>query len=385
MPVAGTTRNVQSQQPPREHFAGARSFWARVSDGLAIDELWAQFRADTRSGYRLYKKEIHWEDASTEGHRGHWHLVKSLFWAILLKLSPARRVLLLAGIVMLVVPTATYESGSLRVVGDWRFVGTLAILLVLVLEVTDRVVMKRDLEIAREIQSWLVPSLPPPVPGLDIAFATRPANTVAGDYYDVFPRDPVNPNSRFLLVIADVAGKSIPAALLMATLQASLRTLSTSGCSLPELLAGVNRYASAHSAGGLRFTTAFLAEYDSATRAIEYINAGHNAPILRRGSGAVERLERGGLPLGIQPEAQYETGTTALAANDLLVIFTDGLVEAENERQEEFGDPRLLALVARDTQGSAAAFLQSTMGEVERFVRGAPQHDDITCMVVKAV
>ncbi len=384
--MAGPSRSTPSQQPPRDRFGAARGFWERVSDGLALDELWAQFRADTRSSYRLYRKEIKWDEASAREPRGHWYLVKSLFWAILLKLSPARRVLLLAGIVVLVLPNVAFSFGRLQITpGDWRFVGTLAILFVLVLEVTDRVVMKRDLEIAKEIQSWLVPGLPPPVPGLDIAFATRPANTVAGDYYDVFAREPGNPNSRFLLVIADVAGKSIPAALLMATLQASLRTLSTTGCALPELIAGLNRYASAHSAGGSRFTTAFLGEYDPATRRLDYINAGHNAPMLRHSTGVVERLERGGLPLGIQLTAQYEVGTVSLTADDLLLIFTDGVVEAENERQEEFGDARLLSLVLRDSQASAAAFLQSTMREVERFVIGAPQHDDITCMVVKAV
>jgi len=102
-----------------------------------------------------------------------------------------------------------------------------ALFILLVLEIADRVVMKRDLEIARDIQSWLLPSVPPLVPGLTIAFATRPANTVAGDYYDVFPRQAATPEEQtMLLAVADVAGKSIPAALLMATFQASLKTLS---------------------------------------------------------------------------------------------------------------------------------------------------------------
>src|SRR5438309_10789906 len=112
-----------------------------------------------------------------------------------------------------------------------------------VLEVADRVVMKRDLQIAREIQMWLLPLNPPTVPGLEIAFATRPANTVAGDYYDVFPRardDGANPS--YLLTVADVAGKSIPAALLMATFQASLKTLSMTACPLADLVARMNHY-----------------------------------------------------------------------------------------------------------------------------------------------
>src|SRR4029077_7475715 len=103
-------------------------------------------------------------------------------------------------------------------------------------EIADRVVMKRDLEIARDIQKWLLPATPPPVPGLTIAFAARAANTVAGDFYDVFSRPGLAPGeARFVLAVADVAGKSIPAALLMATFQASLKTLSATPCSLDEL------------------------------------------------------------------------------------------------------------------------------------------------------
>ena len=117
--------------------------------------------------------------------------------------------------------------------------------------------MKRDLEIAREIQSWLVPAHPPEVPGADIAFTTRPQNTVAGDYYDAFFPD-ADADDKLMVVIADVAGKSIPAALLMATLQASLRTIANEGAPLVDLVARLNRNACTHSQNGQRFTTAVL-------------------------------------------------------------------------------------------------------------------------------
>jgi phosphoserine phosphatase RsbU/P len=148
-----------------------------------------------------------------------------------------------------------------------------------------------------------------------------------------------------LLAVADVAGKSIPAALLMATFQASLRTISSTSASLAEIVAGMNKYACTNSQGGLRFTTAFLAEFDPLTRTLAYINAGHNNPILRRSSGAVEYLVAGGLPLGIRPEAAYDSGTTILQAGDWLVIFTDGVIEALNERGEEYAEPRLLEVL----------------------------------------
>src|SRR5205085_11603219 len=129
---------------------------------------------------------------------------------------------------------------------------------------------------------------------------------------------------------ADVAGKSIPAAMLMTTFQASHRTLSISRISLTEMVVALNHYACTSSQGGVRFTTAFLAELDPATGDLVYVNAGHNAPILRKSSGVIERLETGGIPLGILDAAAHQAGSTRLGTDDWLVIFTDGVVEAVN-------------------------------------------------------
>ena len=255
---------------------------------------------------------------------------------------------------------------------------------VLLLELADRVVMKRDLEIAKDIQAWLLPGAPLRIPGYQIAYATRPANTVAGDYYDVILRPGRVPSEgRILFVVADVAGKSIPAAMLMATFQASLRTLSTSGIALAELVAGVNRYASSNSLGGVRFTTAFFAELDPATGDVVYVNAGHNVPILRKASGALERLERGGIPVGIFAEPRYEVGTTRLEGGDWLVIFTDGVVEAVNRKDEEYGEPELIRLVDREARSAPAELLHRLLAELDRHVGNTPQHDDITCLLLK--
>ena len=173
---------------------------------------------------------------------------------------------------------------------------------------------------------------------------------MAGDYYDVILRPGREQSAdRILFVVADVAGKSIPAAMVMATFQASLRTLSTSGVPLMELVAGVNRYTCSNSQGGARFTTAFFAELDPATGNVEYINAGHNVPILRKKSGVVERLEAGGIPIGIFAESIYQVGTSRLDNGDWLVIFTDGVVEAFNAKDEEYGEPALIRLVDRES------------------------------------
>jgi sigma-B regulation protein RsbU (phosphoserine phosphatase) len=253
------------------------------------------------------------------------------------------------------------------------------------LEIADRVVMKRDLQIAREIQTWLLPGAPPQIPGISIAYTTRPANTVAGDYYDVFPRPgKTTEENRVMFAVADVAGKSIPAAMLMATLQASLKTLSTEPIALPELVSDMNKYACSNSQGGLRFTTAFLAEYDAARRTFLYINAGHNNPILRRANGSIERLDAGGLPLGILSEAKYESASVTLAPGDWLIIFTDGLVEAENARQDEYGETQLLSVINSAAASTPAEMLNRMMAAVDLFVGSTPQHDDVTCLLVKA-
>ncbi len=366
-------------------------FWARVTEGRHVDELWKQFVTDARTSYRLYSKDVDAERVAGMSKGKHiLRLVGQFFWAVLEKLTPARRVLLLVALVLMFGPSgqATWQSsnGEMKFfVFDSHFWGALLMLFLLVLEVGDRVVMKRDLQIAKEIQTWLLPASPPEVPGLEIAFATRPANTVAGDYYDVFPRvGPSSEDSRWVFAMADVAGKSIPAALLMATIQASLKTLAATPSSLPDLVGRMNLYACGNSQNGRRFTTAFLAEYDAKTRLLTYVNAGHNAPILRRASGGIERLERGGIPLGILETAKYDAGFVQLQSGDYLIVFTDGVVEAENDKADEYGEPRLLYVVHMGATLPPDRLLQSLMTDLDRFVAGAPQHDDVTFMLVKA-
>jgi sigma-B regulation protein RsbU (phosphoserine phosphatase) len=358
---------------------------------MEVSQLWSQFESEARASYRLYSRDVAAKTPEGLTRRGrHLHVVKEFFWAVLEKLSPARRVLLLAALIMLVIPTGglSYQGPNheLHVIElDLHFWGGLLLFLLLMLEIADRVVMKRDLQIAREIQTWLLPGAPPQIPGISLAYTTRPANTVAGDYYDVFPRPgKTNEENRVVFAVADVAGKSIPAAMLMATFQASLKTLSTAQVALPELVANMNKYACSNSQGGLRFTTAFLAEYDAARRTFNYINAGHNNPILRRSNGAVERLDVGGLPLGILPEAKYESASVTLAPGDWLIIFTDGVVEAENARQEEYGEARLLSAIGANASTAPSEMLKRLMADLDLFVGNTPQHDDVTCLLIKA-
>ena len=186
-----------------------------------------------------------------------------------------------------------------------------------------------------------------------------------------------------LFVVADVAGKSIPAAMLMATFQASLRTLASTSVSLEQISADLNRYACSNSQGGARFTTAFLAELDPATGALTYVNAGHNTPILRRSSGVIERPEIGGIPIGVMAGVNYAVGTTRLDAGDWLVIFTDGVVEALNGKGEEYGEENLLQLINRGALLPPADLLKNLLAALDWFVGNTPQHDDMTCLMLK--
>ncbi len=363
-----------------------RDYWGRVTEGMQVQQLWGQMKADARSTYSFYSHDVNWE-AVNQGKRWKWFLraAWALFQAMLMKLTPARRVLLLIACALMIIDF-NFHSGNNQFVLNTSALGSAILFLLLALELADRVTMKRDLEIAREIQHWLVPERPPVVPGVDIAFASRPQNTVAGDYYDAFLR----PNAEsaapsLLMVVADVAGKSVPAALLMATFQASIHSLAERPGSLDELARDINRYACAHSLGGLRFTTAFIAEYETASRRLRYVNAGHNAPFLRRASGEMVRLAEGGMPFGIDSTAEYASVAVEVQAGDLLVIFTDGLPEAVNSSGEEFGEVRLQNRVEHFGNEPAASVLAAIMADVDAFVAQARQHDDITCMAVRFI
>ncbi len=373
--------------------------WKQISEGREWDDLLKQFTADARASYGFYGKDVDWEEIKRLPRwRRPFRIAKGFFWALLMKLSPARRVMLFAALVMLVI-----SSPKFPVTRNFAFdvnldtAAALLFLLLLSLELADKVTMKRDLEIAREIQSWLVPSKPPVVAGANIAFHTRPQNSVAGDYYDAFyPLNDAAEGGKLFLVIADVAGKSVPAALLMATFQASLHKVARNGVPLSELVFRLNRYACAHSLDGMRFTTAVLAEFDPKTRRLDYINAGHNAPVVKRhnangaggaidgaGNSGVERLEVGGMPFGISLDAQYQMGTVELRPQDALILFTDGVVEAFNDQGQEFTDAQWIAAIHALPDWDAPRSLQFLLERVDEFVGVTKQFDDITCLVLR--
>jgi phosphoserine phosphatase RsbU/P len=380
-----TTTTPPPVPPAKSRRVRGDGLWDRISEGKELGDLWTQFSADAQASYGFYDKDVDWKSINE---LPRWkrprQIAKQIFWALLMKLTPARRVFLFLALGLLVL-SATNLQGDRNL---YVSLAALCFLFLLAQELADKVTMKRDLEIAREIQSWLVPAKSPGVIGANLAFHTRPQNSVAGDYYDAFyPSDDAAQGGKLFLAIADVAGKSIPAALLMATFQASLHTIARQGVPLEELVLRLNRYACAHSLDGMRFTTAVLGEYDPVTNRLSYVNAGHNAPVIRRRNATVnsgiERLEVGGMPFGISLQAKYETGVVDLAPEDALILFTDGVVEAFNQKGEEFTDARWIAAIRNLPGWDAQRSLQFLMQRVDEFVGVTRQSDDITCLVLR--
>jgi serine phosphatase RsbU (regulator of sigma subunit) len=355
--------------------------WRRLTAGMELEELWTQFKSEAQESSRLYKQDLDKRsdlDKDDRSWKQPFKLFGSLFWSVLRKLSPPRRLFLLFTMLLALLSLVDFHFLFItRELEAMLAFGGLLILLILV--IADHISMKRDIEIAREIQRWLVPRRAPDVPGVDIAFATRPAKTIGGDYYDAFRRATDGP---LLIAVADVSGKSVPAAMLMATFQGSLRALAGGSGTLSELAVGLNRQVCANSQHG-RFTTAFIAELDPATGDLRFLSAGHSPPILKRQDGRFERLDSENIPLGIELKEIYKTGVTRLEAGDVLVIYTDGVTEARNDDEEQFGEARLLSLLQAVGQEGSALTLSHIMHVLDDFVGGAAQHDDITCLIVR--
>ncbi len=245
-------------------------------------------------------------------------------------------------------------------------------------EVAQRMVLSRELEIAREVQERLFPQDLSPVPGLEYAGYCRPALGVGGDYYDFLKLD----GGRFGVAIGDVSGKGIPAALLMASLQASLRGQTMAGNrDLAALFRNLNKLIFEASPTN-RYATFFYGEYDPATRELHYVNGGHNPPMILRDEQWIH-LTEGGPVVGLFGPAQYKQGSVQLTKDDLLVGFTDGISEAMNAGDEEWGEEQLAALVARFRETPVHQLIPEIMAGADAFAAGAPQHDDMTVVLLR--
>ena len=381
-----------------------RAFFQTYTKDFTKEDLGKLFTYETPEAYRFFARGIN--TAELEGLPRHQRAVRYLqgfFLAFTMRLSPARRVIyglaLLTAAVGLVqlfdgfglisvrpmfplnfirirVPGPVFSHGTL-----WLSVGFLLMNLLVLLEVADRLSLKRDLEVAREIQQAMLPEGLWSNPGVEAFGLTKPANTVGGDFYDILPQ----PDGRVIVALGDVAGKASPAALLMALLLAMLRTLVEENLKIAALVERLNVQVTRH-APPSRFITLFVALYDPRTGDMEFVNAGQTPPLLRRQSGAIERLMTGGIALGMFAGATYEAGTAHLEPGDALVAYSDGITEAEDPSGEPFdeaGLERTLALYPGTfPEATAASVGQAIFDAVERHRRDSRLGDDLSVLVL---
>lgn len=238
--------------------------------------------------------------------------------------------------------------------------------------------LEKDLEIAQNIQRNLLPDKIPTFNNFEIAAVNQSARQVGGDYYDIIKLD----KERTLFAIADVSGKGVQAALLMANLQAFLQSISKQNIGLNEASNLINDLVSENTTDG-SFITFFWGIVNDDTKNLIYVNMGHNPPLLVR-KGELKKLKIGGMILGVMPTViPYKSEEISLESGDLLVLFTDGITEAMNKDGEEFSDEKLEKLVISSSQLSAQEVIDKIIQEVKLFTQGTPQSDDITAMVIK--
>lgn len=379
----------------------SRSFLEAYTHGLKREDLPRLFTRDTREAYRFFARGI--DEASLAGlpaHRRWLARARLFFWAFTLRLSPARRVLygvaLLLCLLGMIELFRGFHSAAVPLdlgpavvsVGlpmpRWApgttglFVGFALLNLLVLLEVADRLSLKNDLEIAREIQYAMLPQATYDSPALEAFGLTRPANTVGGDFYDVLPL----PDGRLVLTLGDVAGKGSPAALLMALLLAMFRTLVDEGLDAAELAARLNVQIHRH-APASRFITLFLATCDPATGRLVYVNAGHMPALLRRRDGAFERLTGGGIALGMFANSAYEAHEITIEPGDTLVMYSDGVTEAENHKGLPFEEAGLESVVGADAGGSSEQLARAILRAVESHAQETYLADDLTVLVAR--
>jgi phosphoserine phosphatase RsbU/P len=377
----------------------AREWFDIYTRDLSPEDLRRLFTHDTPEAYAFFARGAG-EDALAA--LPFWKRlplrIRRLFVAFTLRLPPARRALyigalviallgvikLFRGLAAVQIPIGTPFFRIAMLLPVWAD-GTFALIVSLVLvnllvllEVADRLSLKGELEVAREIQLAMLPAGTYAADGVEICGVTRPANTVGGDFYDVLPRA----DGRIIVALGDVAGKGSPAALLMALLLASLRTLVDENLDARALIERLNVQISRHSPAS-RFITLFYAEYVPASGTLTYVNAGQNPPLIRRADGRFERLGSTGVALGMFARSTFGAVTTFLGPGDVLVMYSDGITEAENPAGQPLEEPGLELVIERHVDDAPADIGRHVLKAVESHTARSRFDDDLTILIVK--
>jgi sigma-B regulation protein RsbU (phosphoserine phosphatase) len=242
----------------------------------------------------------------------------------------------------------------------------------------EREKIERELELAAAIQQQILPRSLPEVAGTELAAANLPTRQVGGDYFDLFPLS----RGRLGFLVADVSGKGIPAALLVSTVHAAVHLQIDEAKTVAELIERIDRHLQRFSATR-KFLTLFFGLLEPDSGLLRYVSAGHNPALIARADGSVERVESTGVPIGILPNATWREETLTLAHGELIAVYTDGLTEAGNDKDEEFGLERLTECVRRGAKTPVQKLCDVVLSDVADFASGMPQYDDQTLLVVR--
>jgi serine phosphatase RsbU (regulator of sigma subunit) len=377
----------------------ARDLFDTYTRDISREDLQRLFTHDTRDAYHFFARGV---DEDQFAGLPVWKRVplrvRQMFLAFTLRLPPARRALYIASllIALLGIIRLFRGFGAVEIPFGVPFIqiamltpvwadGTLALIvslflvnLLVLLEVADRLSLKGELEVAREIQLAMLPSGTYSVGDVEICGVTRPANTVGGDFYDVLTlRD-----GRTVLTLGDVSGKGSPAALLMALLLAVMRTLVDEELDAPALVERLNIQICRHSPSS-RFITLFYAVYNPATGALTYVNAGQNPPLIRRRDGRYERLGGTGVALGMFDHSVFGAVDTVINEGELLVLYSDGITEAEDPSGQPFEESGLELVIERHAAAGPAEIGARVLKAVEEHAKDSRFNDDLTILVLK--
>jgi hypothetical protein len=356
----------------------ARPRAARLQDvvreytaGMSGEELRRLFGDDAARAYDVLVRDQETRGAPGGRVRRVFWRAKLLFFGLSAKLSPGRRLLFAAALGCAVfgfIQAAEHPPGLL-------VLAVLGLVYLLAMELVDRVLVRDELQVARQLQRELLPLAPPEVDGWRFAHSYRTANEVGGDYFSYVPLA----DGRLALAVGDASGHGIAAGLLMAIANATLQTGVELDPSPVEVTALVNRVL-CRTGDRRAFLSLFYALLDPASGALEYVCAGHPFPLLRRAGGAIDELGSGSLPLGIRSDLAPRPARTQLAPGDLLLLYTDGLPEATVE-EKSFGFDRLRALLAEG--GGAEAVHDRVAAAFAAYTAGQPLGDDLTLIAVE--
>ncbi|MGE0641692.1 MAG: PP2C family protein-serine/threonine phosphatase [Thermoanaerobaculia bacterium] len=361
-----------------------RAFVSDYTRGLSTGELRRLVERDATRAYSVLMRDQPESECEVGGMRGVFRKAKLLFLSISAKLTPARRLLFAIGVggalIGILGPNFVVDESGTRVSLDgspFFFVLSIAALLfLLVLELVDRVLVRDELQVARQLQRDLLPSADPEVAGWTFAHSSRTANDIGGDYYQFAPLE----DGRLAVVVADASGHGMAAGLLMAIANATLHVALDVD---PEPLEVAKRLHGAIRRTGDRrsFLTLFYGLLDPASGELAFVCAGHPPPLVRRRDGSIEEPALGSFPLGLRDRLEPARGSLRLEPGDSLLLFTDGLFEGVDRAGSAFGYERVRGVLARE--GGATALHRALLAAFEHHAAGEPLADDLTIVVLE--